>query len=97
MRERLNEFYHSAQDEGCRVITAIRDVNGRKIFLGALAIREQQQQTLPSVIEELKQSHVRTTFFFPQEDQHTKLYLKSLGLWEHTILKSESIRYQIPL
>ncbi len=97
MRERLDTFYHSARADGCRVITAIRDVDGRMVFLGALAIREQMQKTLPSVIEELKQSQVRTTFFLPQEDQRTKLYMRSLGLWEHTILKSESIQHQIPL
>lgn len=93
VRKCMEEFYHSAQAEGCRIITCIRDVDGRKILYGALAIREEMQKTLISIIEELKQSQARTTFFFAQEDQITKHYLQALGLWEHAILRSESLKY----
>lgn len=90
--ERFRAFYYSAHAVGCRVVTAVRDSNGRKTLLGALAIREQFQKTLPSVIEELKQSGVRTTFFFRQEDARTKLELQSIGLWDRAVCKSECVQ-----
>ncbi len=95
--DRLNAFYDSAQTDGCRVLTVIKTVNGRRILLGILAIRDCVQQTLSSVMEELKQSGVRVTFFFSSEELQTKRYLLSAGLFQNAILRSEAFDQNKPL
>ena len=94
---RLQQFYESARAEGCRVITAAKQINGRKLLLGVLAIRDVIQQTLPSVLEELKQSGVRVRFFLPNETAETLQYLSAAGLLEQTCLCSQSEKHGMAL
>ncbi len=94
---RMRLFCNAAHAEGCRLITIIREKSGRKTLLGVLAVKEQVQQTLPSVLEELERSGVRVTFFFPKETEETLRYLSSVCMTERLLTQSERLREGLAL
>lgn len=91
---RLQHFYDSARADGCRVITVIKMIGTRNILLGALAIREQIQHTLPSVLEEWKQSGVRVSFFFRKHTPQISQYLGAAGLLRSCVFYDENSGFE---
>ncbi|MBR2721822.1 MAG: hypothetical protein IKB75_03490 [Clostridia bacterium] len=84
---RLSEFYNSVRAAGADVITAVCERGGQRILLGVLATKEHTQKTLPSVLEELLRSGVRTTFLFERDDREMRRYLATVGFLDHAVTK----------
>ena len=75
LRDQLQGFCKQTQKDGGKPVTVLRlHPDGTCSLVGIVAIREQMQQTLPSVLEELQQSGIRTTFFFTGEPAHEAAY-----------------------
>ncbi len=88
---RLAEFYRSAIADGGDVITVKREQNGKRLLLGVIATREEIQETLPTVLQTLFESGIRTTFFFTEDSFETRRYLASAGLLEQAVTRKERL------
>lgn len=62
-REYLKSFSSAATEDGCKLLFVSKQTGTRSVFLGALALREEMQSILPSVLEEYRQSNLRVSFF----------------------------------
>ena len=87
--ERIASFVKSARMDGCRLQYVIRQEEDRLIFLGAVALREEIQSNLSSVIDELAQSGVRVSFFMREETRDELRYVLTSGLPERPVLASQ--------
>ena len=78
LREGFRRFCARIEEEGGRPIVVVKqDTNGVPSLLGVVSTREEPQAILPSVIEELAQSGVRTTFFFMGEAEEELAYARA--------------------
>ena len=62
-KSELKEFFAAAEADGCRLLSVCKQIGQRLIFVGTLALREEIQSVLPSVLEEYRQSNLRISFF----------------------------------
>ena len=91
VRKRLRDFIASAQEEGCRLHIILKRIENKTILLGVVALREQTQTTLPSILEELKQCGVRVSFFLPDDSKEERYYALSTG-YDHKGITAEQVR-----
>ncbi len=78
-REALFHFASSTKEQGCRLQVLLRRQSGRIALIGVVAMREQPQAVLSSVIEELRQCGVRVTFLL-QDCEHDRCLSAAAGL-----------------
>ncbi|MBO5295230.1 MAG: hypothetical protein J6B71_08330 [Clostridia bacterium] len=90
MQSRLNAFLASLKESGCHVYSVFREEEGGIALLGIVALREQIQLTLPSVLEELKQSGVRVSFFLKNKNDE-KLLLSAMKGNRDKILNAQQL------
>ncbi len=88
-RQQLNDFADCARAEGCSIRTVLRRVGEEWIFLGIVALREQMQSVLPSVLEELRQCGVRVSFFVQEDTEQERALLSSYGFSESLVSVSD--------
>ncbi len=85
----LHRFSASALCDGCELLFVSKQVGNRLIFLGVLAIREEIQSVLPSVLEEYRQSKVRVSFFLFGDPSAEEDYARTAKLPSSVCRKSE--------
>lgn len=78
LRQGLRHFFARVREEGAEPIAVVKkDENDVPSLLGIVSTREEPQAILPSVIEELAQSGVRTTFFFTGDPKEELAYAQA--------------------
>lgn len=87
-RAELQRFAKEAREDGCEVQLVMRQRDDHLSLLGIVALREQMQTTLPSVLEELKQCGVRVSFFLQDETDATLQYATAAKLSDRCISAS---------
>ena len=87
-RAELQHFAKEAREDGCEIQLIMRQKGDRLTLLGIVAIREQMQSVLPSVLEELKQCGVRVSFFLQNETDATLQYAAAAKLSDRCITAS---------
>ncbi len=81
LRERLLRYFDHYTAEAARVVSVARQYpDGNLVLLGAVAMQEDRQDVLPSVIAELEACGVRTTFFLTGERRAEECYADALHL-----------------
>ncbi len=81
LRERLLGYFDRCTADASRVVTVARQYpDGNLVLLGAVALQEDRQQVLPSVVAELEACGVRTAFFLTEERAAEEHYAESLQL-----------------
>lgn len=85
VKDELIAFAERAEANACRVLTVMRCCGGQWALLAVLALREEMQKILPSVVEELQRSGVRVCFFLREEDGFERGYADAAGLSERRI------------
>lgn len=88
-RKRLTDFVNSAHEEGSHIRIVLRRTRGEWSLLGIVALREQIQAVLPSVLEELRQCGVAVSFFVPDETPDERKFLSSAELSQPLMVASE--------
>lgn len=74
-QEKKNDFLRfvqSVRERGGHCIAVTGEYKSSRILFGVLAIGEEMQGTLPSVLEELRQSGVRVTFFLQDGEEELR-------------------------
>ena len=89
VRESLLTFAENAEANACRVLTVMRELNGQWALLAVLALREEVQAILPSVVEELERSGVRVYFCLREEDGFERGYADAAGLSDRRIFATD--------
>ncbi len=89
-REALHGFSAEVRHEGARPIFAAKQVGTQMIFLGVVALREELQADIPSVMRGLMQNGVRVTFFLEGEQEAEARYAEALGLAEPISLAEDA-------
>ncbi len=81
LRDQLQTFCKQAVQAGGKAVTVLRfHPDGTCSLVGVVAMREREQQILPSVLEELNQSGVRTTFFLTGDPVREAAYATAYRL-----------------
>ena len=76
-RANLFRFIESSQREAGRAVIVTRQIGNRTVLIGIISCREEMQDFLPSVVEELAQCGIRVSFFLPSEDVSTLDYVNA--------------------
>ena len=72
-RAALEQYAAYAEENGCQVLCVAKESDGGTLVLiGVVALREQVSAVLPSVVEELAQSGIKT-YFFLAEDEYARV------------------------
>lgn len=79
-RANLLRFMKSSISEGGYPTIVIKQIDGRAVLLGIISCREAIQSDIPSIVEELKQSGVRVSFFLPNDNEETRSYARVAAL-----------------
>lgn len=90
-RDRLTAFMRSATSDGCSLRIVMRQGADEKlVLLGIVAMREEIQPILPSVMEELRQCGVRVSFFLSNESAAELRYADVAGLPNAVLTASQA-------
>ncbi|MBQ8416728.1 MAG: cation-transporting P-type ATPase [Clostridia bacterium] len=93
-KEAFRQFYARMSSEGAEsLLVAKQNADGVLSFLGILSAREEAQAILPSVIEELAQSGVRTTFFFSGSPEEERAYARACRIRGEAVACSREERF----
>ena len=95
-RQNLFRFVDSVKSENAQITIVLKQVGGRTVLLGVLSCREQIQQFLPSVIEELSESGVRVSFFLQNDSEDALLYARAAKL-PSAILRASELPFDADL
>ncbi len=93
-KENLYRFINAAISEAGSPVIITKQVNKRMILVGILSCREEVQPFLPSVLEELKQSGIRVSFFLPNDTEWEQLYIKAAKL-PASVLRSSRLQNEL--
>lgn len=66
-RQRIFTFVQSCRHIGCRIKTVAQTLGNTFSLIGVIAMREEHQELLPSVLKQLRQNGICTSFFLQQE------------------------------
>lgn len=79
-RTNVKLFIKQSKAIGSKIQLVIKQVGTQMIFLGAISLREKILENVPSLMSEMQNNGVKTTFFFRGSFDEEEKYAKAMGI-----------------